>query len=73
MLRHQSLFVGSNDKGGLLSSTKRVHESIYLLVSNNYASYYDLKYNYDIDDFINLYEICIVNLYNKTMMLNGGK
>ena len=55
----------------LLNSPQRVPEIIYLLVSYNYATYYDLKYNYDIDDLINLIEICMVNLHNKNAMIDG--
>ena len=54
-------------------SPKRVSGIIYLLITNRLVTYYDLKYNLDIDDMLNLYEICMVNLYNRSISLDNKK
>ena len=41
---------------------------IYILVTNGMATYKELKYELDIDDVIDLYEICMVKLYNKNVL-----
>ena len=37
------------------------------------ATYKELKYDLDIDDVIKMYEICMVNLYNKNVMYENNK
>lgn len=38
---------------------------VYLLVTNKLATYFELKYNYSVEEFLDLYEICMVSLHNK--------
>lgn len=62
----------SSDSSGL-TSTKRVHPIAYVLITNRLTSYKDLKYNLTVDDMLDLYEICMVNLHNKsTLVENKG-
>lgn len=43
----------------------RTHEVVYVLITNKYATYKELRDDYSIEEVIDLYEICLVNLYNK--------
>ena len=45
----------------------------YILITNKMATYKELKYDLDIDDVIKMYEICMVNLYNKNVMYENNK
>lgn len=51
-----------------MHAPKNVNEMAYLLVTNKYATYKELTHEYDLKEFIELYEICMVNLYNKALM-----
>jgi hypothetical protein len=42
-----------------------------MLVTNRYATYRELKYDYTIDDMLRLYEICMVNLYNRSDLIEN--
>lgn len=53
--------------------TERVSYVVYILVTNKMATYKELKYDLDIDDALNLYEICMVNLYNRNVMFEDRK
>lgn len=41
---------------------------IYVLVTNRYATYRELKYEYTINEALDLYEIALVNIYNKYVL-----
>lgn len=53
----------------MLISTKRTNYIIYTLITNRYATYKELRDDYTIDEVLNLYEICLVNLYNRHAMI----
>jgi len=38
-----------------------------VLITNNYATLKEIRDDYNIDEVLDLYEICKVNLYNKYM------
>ena len=61
---------GEADSAGQLNHAKRTHPIIYVLVTNKLATYSELKYNYDIEDFLDLYEICMVSLHNKLIAMS---
>ena len=42
---------------------------IYTLISNKYATLKELRDNYTIEEVLDLYEICMVNMYNRQMLL----
>ena len=45
-----------------------------MLIVNKYATLKELKNDYDIWDVLDLYEICMINLYNNFEINNkGGK
>ena len=54
-----------------LTHSKRVHPIIYLLITNKLTTYQELKYNYTVEDMLDLYEICMVNLHNKFLIMNN--
>ena len=54
-----------------LHHTKGVHPIIYLIITNKLATYKELKYDLDIDDMIALYEIAMVSLYNKQIIIDN--
>lgn len=62
--------VDSSDSAGELTHAKRTHPIIYVLVTNKLATYLELKYNYDIEGFLDLYEICMVNMHNRFAIMN---
>ena len=45
---------------------------VYVLVSNKYATLKELK-EYSVEETLQLYEICMVNLYNSWMVRRGDK
>lgn len=51
---------------------ERVHPIIYTLVNNKFATLLELK-QYDIWDALDLYEICLVSNYNKSVTMEVKK
>ena len=49
--------------------TREVHPIIYVLITNKYATYTDIKYNLTIEEVLDLYEMCMCNQYNKNTVL----
>jgi len=46
----------------------------YVIVTNRLATLKELRYDYDIWEILDLYEACMVQIYNKAAMINeGGK
>lgn len=46
-----------------------MHYIVYTLVVNRYATYKELRDDYTIDELLDLYEACMVNMHNKCMLL----
>ena len=46
---------------------------IYTLISNNYATLKELRDDYSIEEVLDLYEICLVKLYNKNQVIEEVK
>ena len=42
-----------------------------MLITNKFATYNELKNMLDIDDVLNLYEVAMVTLYNKQIILDN--
>lgn len=42
-----------------------MHPLIYTLVANKYATYKELRDDYDVEETLALYEACLVNSYNR--------
>ena len=57
---------GQEDK--LLLNCKNVHYIIYTLITNKYATYKELRDDYDMSEVIALYETCLVHLDNKNVL-----
>ena len=38
---------------------------VYVLITNKYATLYELKYKYTIEEVIDMYEMCMCNISNK--------
>ena len=51
----------------------RLHPVLYVLITNHLATYYELKYKYTIWEVLDLYEVEMVNLYNRYMILENKK
>ena len=49
-----------------------VHPVVYVLVTNKYATMYELREKYRIEDVLDLYEIAMVNLYNKYVITENS-
>ena len=56
-----------------LLSTSRLHPIIHVLISNKYATYKEIRDEYTIDEVLDLYESCLVYMYNKAQMSGGTK
>jgi len=52
-----------------LNHANRMHYIVYTLIVNKYATYKELRDDYDIDEVLDLYETCMVNMHNKHMLL----
>lgn len=50
----------------------RLDSITYLLITNHFCDLKDLKKNYNIYEFLDLYEACMIMLYNKSQSLIGG-
>ena len=46
---------------------------IYVLITNKYATFHELKYDYDIDEALDLYEICMCSIANKNDIIEDRK
>ena len=57
-----SISVGQNED---YEFTKRTHPIIYTIIVNNLATLADIRDKYSIEEVLDLYEICLVNAYNK--------
>ena len=44
-----------------------------MLVVNKYATLKEIRDDYSVEEVIDLYEACRVNLYNKTLILKDAK
>ena len=53
-----------------LVKVKRTNYIIYTLISNKYATLKELRDDYTIEEVLDLYEICMTNMYNKQMLLD---
>lgn len=62
---------GGSDPSGWMTHAKRTHPIIYLLITNKLATYFEMKYNYTVEEFLDLYEICLVSLHNKLSALEA--
>lgn len=44
---------------------KRMHPIIYMLITNKYATYKELRDEYNVYETLTLYESCMISNYNK--------
>ena len=65
------IYSSGDNKVGDFHHAKRVSYIIYILVTNRYCTYKELKDELDIEDTLSLYELCLVNLYNRYIMLDN--
>lgn len=61
---------GSSD-GKVYHNVRLVHPIIYMLMTNGYATYRELRDELDCDDLVQLYEVAMVNLYNKNKAMEN--
>lgn len=45
---------------------------IYTLITQGYATLRELRDEYDVDEMLDLYEACCVNMHNKAEAINQG-
>ena len=50
-----------------------VHPIVYVLITNRYATLHELKTRYTIWDVLDMYEIAMVNLYNRYVLTETKK
>ena len=72
-IERDNVILSNDDDAGLLNKTTRIHPIIYILITNKLTNYYDLKYNYTIEEMLDLYELCMVNLHNKAVSIENNK
>jgi hypothetical protein len=70
-ITEENYVYSSGDGPNDLHDPRLVSPVVYVLVTNRYATYHELKYEYSIDDVIRLYEICMVSLYNRSDLLEN--
>ena len=46
---------------------------IYMLINNNLATYYELKYKYTVEEALDLYDVCLTSIYNAIEMSKGAR
>lgn len=46
---------------------------LYMLINNGIATYRELKYEYSMEEVLDLYDICLTSLYNAVEMAKGGE
>ena len=63
--------VGINDGSNYIFTT-RVDEIVYTIVSNKLVTYKELL-TYNMNEFLDIYEMTIVNISNKYISLEKGK
>ena len=51
-----------------LHSASGIHPAIYVLVTNRFATYRELKSIYTIDEVLDMYEMAMTMLYNKFVL-----
>ena len=44
-----------------------------MLIINKYATYKELRDDYNIDEVLDLYELCLVQLHNKNAIIEEAK
>ena len=45
---------------------------IYTLITNKYATYKEIRDDYTIEEVLALYECCLINNYNKNILIGQG-
>lgn len=45
---------------------------LYVIIVNKYATLKELRDDYSFEEALDLYEACLVNLYNKYQTVKGG-
>lgn len=63
----------TGDLAGDTHNASCVHTIVYVLVTNQYATYYDIIHKYNIWEVLDLYEMAMVHLYNKALALESIK
>lgn len=53
-----------------LIEVERMNGIIYGLITNHYATYKELRDDYSIDEVLDLYEAMLINLTNKSILIN---
>lgn len=44
---------------------------IYMLITQHYATYKELRDDYDVNEMLDMYEACCINMYNKAEAMNN--
>lgn len=52
-------------------SPERLHPIIYMLIVNKYATLYEIRDVYSIEEVLDLYEACLVNAANRAAVMKG--
>lgn len=61
----------SADAEHIQLKTPSVHHVVYVLVTNRFATLYELAHKYTVWEVITLYEIAMVSLYNKQTVIDN--
>ena len=55
-----------------LTIKRKVHPIVYILVTNKYATLKEIREDYTIEEVLDLYEICMCNIYNKRAIIEAA-
>lgn len=72
-IRRRTDLSSSDNNYEELLNTDRMDSIIYILITNRYATYKELRDDYSLEEVIDLYECCMVNLYNKALIMEQNK
>lgn len=56
-----------------MTSVKLINPLIYIVISNKYATLKELRDDYDVLEFVELYEMCMVNIHNKHTSIENAR
>ena len=45
----------------------------YIIITNKYATLYELKYKYNIEEVLDIYEAVMINIHNKSVVVENKK
>lgn len=50
-----------------------MHSIVYALITNRFATLKEIRDDYSIEEVLDMYEACMVNLYNKAEIISQSR